>query len=122
MDFLYKKFADRFTYLSPSWRLVTWIQMCKFESLQKEESRALSADSLKAYSKPRAFNWCDACLVWSWDVLEKSRDALQRHTPTGKVPSTSTSIGSVHETAHFYGCVFEDLTQAMKLECTALLI
>jgi len=32
--------------------------MYKFESLQKEESRAQSADSLKAYSKPRGFNCC----------------------------------------------------------------
>jgi len=29
--------------------------MCKFES-QKDESRAQSADSSKAYRKPRAFN------------------------------------------------------------------
>jgi len=30
--------------------------MCKFESLQKDESRAQSADALKAQSKPGAFN------------------------------------------------------------------
>jgi len=30
--------------------------MCKFESSQKDESRAQSADSSKAYRKPRAFN------------------------------------------------------------------
>jgi len=30
--------------------------MCKFESSQKEESRAQSVDSSKAYSKPRGFN------------------------------------------------------------------
>jgi len=32
--------------------------MCKFESSQKDESRAQLADSWKAYSKPRAFNCC----------------------------------------------------------------
>jgi len=32
--------------------------MCKFESSQKDESRAQSADSLKAYRKPIAFNCC----------------------------------------------------------------
>jgi len=31
--------------------------MCKFESLQKDEIRAQSADSSKAYRKPRAFNY-----------------------------------------------------------------
>jgi len=30
--------------------------MCKFELLQKEESRAQSTDSSKAYRKPKAFN------------------------------------------------------------------
>jgi len=30
--------------------------MCKFESSQKYESRAQSADSSKAFSKPRALN------------------------------------------------------------------
>jgi len=30
--------------------------MFKFKSLQKEESRVQSADSLEAYSKPRAYN------------------------------------------------------------------
>ena len=29
---------------------------CKFESSQKDESRAQSADSSKTYSKPRAFD------------------------------------------------------------------
>jgi len=32
------------------------IDMCKFESSQKDESRAQSADSSKAYRKPRALN------------------------------------------------------------------
>jgi len=31
--------------------------MCKFESSQKDENRAHSADSSKAYRKPRTFNW-----------------------------------------------------------------
>jgi len=31
--------------------------MSKFESSQKDESRAQSADSSKAYRKPCAFNW-----------------------------------------------------------------
>jgi len=31
--------------------------MSKFESLQKDVSRAQSADSSKAYRKPRAFNY-----------------------------------------------------------------
>jgi len=30
--------------------------LCKSESSHKEESRALSADSFKTYSKPRDFN------------------------------------------------------------------
>jgi len=30
--------------------------MCKFESSQKDESRGQSADSSKAYRKPKAFN------------------------------------------------------------------
>jgi len=32
------------------------IDMCKFESPQRDESRSQSADSSKAYRKPRAFN------------------------------------------------------------------
>jgi len=31
--------------------------ICKFESPQKDESKAQSADSSKAYRKPRAFIW-----------------------------------------------------------------
>jgi len=31
--------------------------MCKFESSQKDESRAQSVDSSKAYRKPRACIW-----------------------------------------------------------------
>jgi len=34
--------------------------MCRFESLQKDESRALYAGSLKAYRKPRGF----ICHIW----------------------------------------------------------
>jgi len=33
------------------------IDMRKFESSQKDESKAQSTDSAKAYRKPSAFNW-----------------------------------------------------------------
>jgi len=36
--------------------------MCTFESSQKDESRAQSADSSKAHSQPRAF----ILLLWSY--------------------------------------------------------
>ena len=50
---------------SPVWRLLTWTQetsylnadMCQFQSKQKDESRAHSNDSSKAYSKFRAFGF-----------------------------------------------------------------
>jgi len=35
--------------------------MCEFESSQKDESKAQSADSAKAYRKPSAFN----CIMWN---------------------------------------------------------
>jgi len=38
--------------------------MCNFESSQKHESRAQSADSSKAYRKPRAFNCFYVLLIW----------------------------------------------------------
>ena len=38
------------------------IDMCKFESSQKDESRTQSSDSSEAYRKPSAFNWiCFFC-------------------------------------------------------------
>jgi len=46
--------------------------MHKFEPLQKDESRAQSADSLKAYRKPRAFN----CLSKISNLLIKSTSFL----------------------------------------------
>jgi len=52
----YYKFTDGyklFTCLETSY-LNT--DMSKFESSQQDESRAQSADSSKAYSRPRAFN------------------------------------------------------------------
>jgi len=33
------------------------VDMCKFESSQKDENRAQSTDSLKAYRKPSGFNY-----------------------------------------------------------------
>jgi len=45
------------------WSEVTWNKdTYKFESKQKDESRAQSADSLKAYRKPGAFA-CFTCEV-----------------------------------------------------------
>ena len=46
--------------------------MCKFELSQKDESRAQSADSSKAYEKPRAFNRHDGSqcsLMADWHGL-----------------------------------------------------
>ena len=39
--------------------------MFKFKSLQKEESRVQSADSLEAYSKPRAYNGLKLICWWN---------------------------------------------------------
>jgi len=54
---LLNKFADGFkpvTFVESSY---LDIDMCKFESSQKDESKAQSADSSKAFSKPRALNF-----------------------------------------------------------------
>jgi len=40
--------------------------MCKFESSQKDESRAQSADSSKAYRKPRAII-CTLAFMHKWE-------------------------------------------------------
>jgi len=39
------------------------MDMRKFESSEKDESRAQSVDSSKAYSKPRAFDCCFMLLI-----------------------------------------------------------
>jgi len=39
------------------------MDMRKFESSEKDESRAQLVDSLKAYSKPRAFDCCFMLLI-----------------------------------------------------------
>jgi len=44
--------------------------MCKFESLQKVESRVQSADSFKAYRKPRAFNCCRQLMLHFFLITE----------------------------------------------------
>jgi len=45
------------------------INMCKFESLQKDESKAKVADSSKPYSKSRALN--AALYMMNWFALCK---------------------------------------------------
>jgi len=55
IDFL-SKICWSIPCLQTPWRALTWnINRCKFESSQKDENRAQSTDSLKAYRKPNAF-------------------------------------------------------------------
>jgi len=58
------------------WTTYLNTNMCKFESSQKYESRVQSADSWKAYIKPRVFN-CRGLLflkLWSLVHHRNSRD------------------------------------------------
>ena len=55
IDFLLRKFADLMLALSFVESTYLNIDMYKSESLQNDENRAQSADSSKAYRKPRAF-------------------------------------------------------------------
>ena len=56
------------------------VDMCKFESSQKDESKAQPADSSKAYSKPRAFN----CRIFQptcfWTVVPVISQAPKSHS------------------------------------------
>jgi len=55
-DILFKQFPDGFQASAIAETSYSNKDMCEFESSQKDESRAQSADSLKDCSKPRAFN------------------------------------------------------------------
>ena len=52
----------------------------KFESSQKDESRAMSADSLKAYWKPKAINYRkDMCSFKNmWNIASRKTHSAQR--------------------------------------------
>jgi len=54
IDFLFKKFADRFNCAA----FLETIANNRFESSQNHESRAQSADFSKTCNKPTAFNCC----------------------------------------------------------------
>jgi len=56
----YYKFADRFLAFHNNPHcgeyILKYIDVCNFESSQKDESRVQSTDSSKAYRKPSTFN------------------------------------------------------------------
>ena len=56
IDFLFKFAIDSLLFSPVEWSYLN-TDICKFESPQKDESKAQSADSSKAYRKPRAFIW-----------------------------------------------------------------
>jgi len=63
IDFVFKKFADGFKPVTFAESSSLNTDMCMFESSQSEESRAQSANSSKACSKPRACKGSHPTLV-----------------------------------------------------------
>jgi len=57
IDFLVKHFVDWFVCVTFVERYCQNDGTCKFGSRQRYENRAWRADSWKAYSKPKAFNY-----------------------------------------------------------------
>jgi len=51
--------------------------MWKFESSQKDESRAQLTDSSKAYRKPIYFNWHNYLLIWQVYSAHQQTQKLQ---------------------------------------------
>ena len=67
IDFLLKV-CGRFLLVSPAEYSYLNTDMYKFETSQKDESRAQSADSSKEYRKPRAFICQGRIVSLGWNV------------------------------------------------------